>query len=178
MLALRPTAPPDLDYVLGLEADPENARFIRPARRGAAAWSCGGSSSGRRAAGSARGRCASCWIARSRASAPAACGWTSSSRTSRPRRERAGPRHWSAGEDWAVLAESEEDAERRRLTRRIVTFREVGGLYRRGEVVHTQRLYPAAEILEALRATGFTARCEDGLFIATRASEGPAPPAT
>jgi diamine N-acetyltransferase len=28
MLALRTTAPTDLDYVLGLEADPENARFI------------------------------------------------------------------------------------------------------------------------------------------------------
>jgi diamine N-acetyltransferase len=28
MLALRPTAPRDLDYVLGLEADPENAPFI------------------------------------------------------------------------------------------------------------------------------------------------------
>jgi SAM-dependent methyltransferase len=67
-------------------------------------------------------------------------------------------RYWSAGADWAVLAESEEDAARRLLTRRITTFRDAGDGYRRGEEVHIQRLYPPAEVLADLGAAGFFAR--------------------
>ena len=42
-------------------------------------------------------------------------------------------RGWSVGEDWAVLNEREEDAERGTMERRIVSFRKVGELYRRDE---------------------------------------------
>jgi SAM-dependent methyltransferase len=67
-------------------------------------------------------------------------------------------RSWAAGEDWAVLAEAEEDAERRVLTRRITTFRRAGEGYRRGEEVHRLHLYGAGEALAALRASGFHAQ--------------------
>jgi SAM-dependent methyltransferase len=67
-------------------------------------------------------------------------------------------RIWSAGADWAVLVEADEDRRRRMLTRRITTFREVDGAYRRSEEVHRQRLYPAATIAALLRRTGFRVR--------------------
>ena len=41
-------------------------------------------------------------------------------------------RGFSEGEDWVVLVEKEEDTERRTLTRRIISFRNVGEHYRRG----------------------------------------------
>src|SRR5918999_1134826 len=42
-------------------------------------------------------------------------------------------RGFRVGEDWAVLAEREEDAEGGTMERRIVSFRKVGECYRRGE---------------------------------------------
>lgn len=69
---------------------------------------------------------------------------------------------WTAGDDWAVLYDVEEDETRSLLTRRITTFREVGGAYRRGEEVHTQRLYPAPTIVELLRRVGFRVRVSRG----------------
>ena len=63
-----------------------------------------------------------------------------------------------AGEDWAVLSEKEEDAERRTMARRIVSFRRVGELYRRDDEVHRVRLYAPEEITAQLRATGFEVR--------------------
>jgi SAM-dependent methyltransferase len=67
-------------------------------------------------------------------------------------------RGWTAGDDWAVLYETEEEQEEERshlLTRRILTFREIGGAYRRREEVHRQRLFPAPVIAELLRRADF-----------------------
>lgn len=67
-------------------------------------------------------------------------------------------REFSEGEDWAVLIEKEEDRERSTLTRRIVTFREVGECYRRADEVPRQRLYKATDVAEKLRLVGFRVR--------------------
>ena len=61
----------------------------------------------------------------------------------------------SEGKDWAILLETEEDVARSILTRRIVSFRRVGRLYRRGEEVHCLRLYRAQEVKRMLRRAGF-----------------------
>lgn len=67
-------------------------------------------------------------------------------------------RGFSEGEDWMVVLEKEEDAERGAFTRRITSFRKVGELYRRDDEVHHQRLYKPAEIARELRRTGFRVR--------------------
>jgi len=67
-------------------------------------------------------------------------------------------RGWRAGDDWAVLHQTEADEKRRVLTRRIVTFRRIGDAYRRSEEVHRQRLYTPAAMGELLRGVGFRVR--------------------
>lgn len=67
-------------------------------------------------------------------------------------------RGFTEGEDWVVLVEKEEDEERATLTRRIVSFRKSGDLYRRNDEVHRQKLYRAAGITEDLSAAGFMVR--------------------
>jgi len=62
------------------------------------------------------------------------------------------------GEDWAVLTEREEDAERGTMERRIVSFREVGDLYRRTDEVHRVRLYEPSELAAGLEQAGFQVR--------------------
>jgi SAM-dependent methyltransferase len=69
--------------------------------------------------------------------------------------------------DWAVLAESDEDA-RGRLTRRIASFRRVGGRWRRTDEVHRLVLLSAREVLRRLRKAGFSARFASGTFVARR----------
>jgi SAM-dependent methyltransferase len=64
------------------------------------------------------------------------------------------------GDDWAVMVEKEEDADRQVLTRRITTFRQVGKLYRRSEEVHRQRLYPAPVLADSLERAGFQVRTQ------------------
>lgn len=64
-------------------------------------------------------------------------------------------RGWSAGEDWAVLNEREEDTGRGTMERRIVSFRKVGEHYRRDEEVHRVRLYGPEEIEDKLGRAGF-----------------------
>ena len=64
-------------------------------------------------------------------------------------------RGWSAGEDWAVLNEKEEDRERATMERRIVSFRKVGEHYRRDEEVHQVRLYDPEEVEAKLEKAGF-----------------------
>jgi hypothetical protein len=59
------------------------------------------------------------------------------------------------GDGWALLATSEEDRQSRLLTRRIVSFRRSGELYRRDEEIHLLRLIPRAELGEILREAGF-----------------------
>jgi SAM-dependent methyltransferase len=62
------------------------------------------------------------------------------------------------GGGWLVAVDKEEDRERAILTRRIVTFRQVGRLYRRSDETHRLRLYPARDVLRELRRAGFRAR--------------------
>jgi len=64
-------------------------------------------------------------------------------------------RRFMEGPDWAILLEVDEDRKRRILTRRIVSFRQVGRLYRRSEETHRQHLYGRAELLEELDQIGF-----------------------
>jgi SAM-dependent methyltransferase len=66
-------------------------------------------------------------------------------------------RGWTDGNGWTVLVDTESTTEQ--LTRRIVTFREIGGgRYRRSEEVHTLNLHPPAQVLAALSSAGFTAQ--------------------
>jgi SAM-dependent methyltransferase len=65
---------------------------------------------------------------------------------------------FSVGEDWAVLSELEEDAERGTMERRIVSFRKVGDYYRRDDEVHRVRLYDPAELSSELERAGFSVR--------------------
>ncbi len=71
------------------------------------------------------------------------------------RKQRIGAR-W--GEDWAVVVTVEEDPRKKKLTRRIVTFRKEGKGYRREDETHTQILMNPSEVLGLLRAAGFRAR--------------------
>lgn len=69
-----------------------------------------------------------------------------------------GVRTFSEGEDWAVLLEKEEDRASGIYTRRIVSFRALGGCYRREEEIHRQQLFAPAEISDELRRAGFRVR--------------------
>jgi len=69
--------------------------------------------------------------------------------------------YWE-GEDWAVLVSSQEDRERRLLTRSITTFRKVGELYRRDREVHRQRLLAGTGLADELRQIGFRVRILGG----------------
>jgi SAM-dependent methyltransferase len=62
------------------------------------------------------------------------------------------------GPDWAVLIEVDEDTRTNRLTRRITSFRKVGGLYTRDEEVHRLQLYRRSEVAKELRDVGFRVR--------------------
>src|SRR5919108_775233 len=59
-------------------------------------------------------------------------------------------RGFRVGEDWAVLAEREEDVERGTMERRIVSFRKAGGHYRRDEEVPRGRLYDPSGVFAEL----------------------------
>jgi SAM-dependent methyltransferase len=62
------------------------------------------------------------------------------------------------GEGWVIAAHAEVDDRGRVLTRRLVTIRDVGRLYRRAQETHRVRIYPRAAVARALAAAGFTAR--------------------
>lgn len=64
-------------------------------------------------------------------------------------------RFWKAGDDWAVLAETQEDQSARVLVRNIETFRKMGELYRRGREKHLVRLFNSSELQGWLEAAGF-----------------------
>jgi SAM-dependent methyltransferase len=65
---------------------------------------------------------------------------------------------FSVGEDWAVLSEREEDAERGTMERRIISFRKVGEYYRRTCEIHRVRLYDPSELAAELERAGFRVR--------------------
>jgi len=73
-----------------------------------------------------------------------------------------GPRQkFREGPDWIVLVEVDEDTRTNRLTRKIISFRKVGSLFRRDEEVHYLQLYKRSDVLRELRAAGFRARTLD-----------------
>ena len=51
--------------------------------------------------------------------------------------------------------EKQEDPDQHILTRRIITFRQVGNNYRRDDEVYCQRLYAATEISTMLQQVGY-----------------------
>lgn len=59
------------------------------------------------------------------------------------------------GADWTCLVEYQHDTAADQLTRRIVTFRRVGELYRRSVEVHRQQLFSESAVVEMLRGIGF-----------------------
>ncbi|MGE5407944.1 MAG: methyltransferase domain-containing protein [Syntrophothermus sp.] len=92
-------------------------------------------------------------------------------------------RGWTEGDGWAVLVETE--ASDRLLSRRIVTFRDLGGgRFRRGEETHALFLHEPSEVLALLRANGLAGQVlTDGYdhsplptglnaFIAKKTSQG------
>jgi SAM-dependent methyltransferase len=64
--------------------------------------------------------------------------------------------HFREGEDWAVGVVTKEVG--RRLNKRITSFRQVGGAYRRDFEEHRLRLYRPAEMMSTLRRAGFSVR--------------------
>lgn len=62
---------------------------------------------------------------------------------------------FTEGQDWIVLVEKQEDLNHQILTRRIITFRQIGELYRRSEEVHLQRLFDVESIAQTLEQIGF-----------------------
>ena len=62
----------------------------------------------------------------------------------------------TGGDDWSVIAIKDSDGSR--LTRRVLTFRQIGEETRRDEEVHEMELYERGEIVELLRECGFTVR--------------------
>lgn len=68
---------------------------------------------------------------------------------------------FTEGEDWIVLVEKQEDLTRQILTRRIITLRQVGELYRRTDEVHRQRLFNTPALAEELSQIGFQVEMRD-----------------
>jgi SAM-dependent methyltransferase len=64
-------------------------------------------------------------------------------------------RGWQSGDDWAVLAATEEDRDARRLVRHIETFRRVGESYRRAREDHHVQLFPEGDVRGWLEGAGF-----------------------
>jgi SAM-dependent methyltransferase len=67
-------------------------------------------------------------------------------------------RSFAEGDGWLTAVERQEDRDRRTLTRRITTFRQVGDLYRRADETHRVRLYDASTVAAELRRAGFRVR--------------------
>ena len=68
------------------------------------------------------------------------------------------PKKFLEGPGWAILLDVRENRRPKTLTRRIVSFRQVGKLYRRSEETHRLHLYSGAELLAELTQAGFEAR--------------------
>lgn len=71
-------------------------------------------------------------------------------------------RRFFEGDGWTCLVEIDEDRHQSLLTRRIVTFRQTGEMFRRDEETHRLRLYDASAIRQQLREAGFQARALSG----------------
>ena len=64
------------------------------------------------------------------------------------------------------MFEKQEDRQKQKLTRRVITFRKVGEYYRRDEEVHQVQLYSAKTVANILSKIGFkvTIKYEYGTF--------------
>lgn len=60
------------------------------------------------------------------------------------------------GDDWSVIAFKDSDGAR--LTRRVLTFRQIGGETRRSEEVHQLELYDRGDVMRIAREAGFRGR--------------------
>jgi len=67
-------------------------------------------------------------------------------------------RNWTAGDDWAVLAETIEDSTGGWLRREIQTFRRIGNGYRRRYETHHVRIFDPDALSAALLRAGFDVR--------------------
>lgn len=65
---------------------------------------------------------------------------------------------FTEGDDWTCLVEYQHDEQNQQLTRRIVTFRRVGGTYRRSEEVHRQQLFEEGCVVQMFESVGFQVR--------------------
>jgi len=68
---------------------------------------------------------------------------------------------FTSGENWVVMVEKEEDVNQKILTRRIITFRQVGENYKRDDEIHHLQLYPGTEVEKNLRQIGFQVKTMD-----------------
>jgi SAM-dependent methyltransferase len=82
-----------------------------------------------------------------------------------PGRAEGSDRRFWTGRDWACLTEYDHDRRRNLLTRRVTTFRQVGGHYRRAEETHVQQLYRGSQLASDLRQIGFRVRTVRGYGI-------------
>jgi SAM-dependent methyltransferase len=62
---------------------------------------------------------------------------------------------FTEGDDWIVLVEKTEDLAEKKLTRKIITFRQIGNYYRRDDETHHLQLYQAKEVAQILQQIGF-----------------------
>ncbi|MCC7069794.1 MAG: class I SAM-dependent methyltransferase [Deltaproteobacteria bacterium] len=67
-------------------------------------------------------------------------------------------RAWAAGEDWAVLVDTTEDAARTRLTRDVTSFVRRGRRWRRTRELHHVRVLRTVDLRRLLRDAGFAVR--------------------
>lgn len=64
--------------------------------------------------------------------------------------------HRVGGDDWSVITIKDSDGQR--LTRRVLTFRQIDGVTRRDEEVHVLELYEREAMVAILRESGFRVR--------------------
>jgi SAM-dependent methyltransferase len=64
-------------------------------------------------------------------------------------------RTFREADDWAILVETREDAERRLVVRRHTTFRRIGDAYRRDTETHYLRLVGPEDVVPLLESTRF-----------------------
>lgn len=72
-----------------------------------------------------------------------------------PGRCRGRTQAFTEGGDWTCLVEYRHDVSHQQLTRRIVTFRRIGEVYRRCEEIHHQQLYEEGVMTSMLEDVGF-----------------------
>lgn len=75
-----------------------------------------------------------------------------------PGRCRGRTQAFTEGADWTCLVEYRHDEQNHQLTRRIVTFRQIGDAYRRHEETHRQQLFAEGCVVRMLKSVGFQVR--------------------